>query len=181
MRLKNLLKSRIQSDWEQDSEFAESYLPEIKRILRENAMLFISVVKADEERDLEKATDLLVKVENGDVAVRVRRPTKKQKRDFTLRSWRKSGVKTELQKIREGFGRFYLYIWLDQELEVADWILVDLNALRASGCLKNSLEEILNKDGKTAFVILSLKKLKNSNCLLSWHGNLPQLLQPRLL
>jgi hypothetical protein len=146
--------------------FQAGYYSQIKEIIKENASKFIKIDVADYESDVKRATDFVVKVTGGDVAVRIRRANQKY-RDLTIRSYN-NGHKTELQKIKDGYGQFYLYCWTNDNDEICEWILVDLESLRNSGILENR-SEISNKDGRTKFIAVPIKDL--TNCLVAGkHG-----------
>jgi len=122
--------------------------------------------------DLKRATDLVVTVEGGDIAVRIRRPSCSY-RDLTIRAWRRSGAKTEIDKIRKGFARWYLYAWSDGHYNLADWILVDLDNLRQSGLLNDERPIIYNPDRRTGFKAYTVKELAAQGCLVAsslYHG-----------
>ena len=91
-------------------EQSDMYLEAFKDILRRNSMNFLSLEVSNEYKDTQEATDMLIKIEGGDVALRVRNPSCKF-RDFTIRSRSKYGGKTEIDKLKEGFGDWYLYVW----------------------------------------------------------------------
>jgi hypothetical protein len=103
-------------------------------------------------------------LDSGEIAVRIRRANVRW-RDLTIRS-RIGHAKTEIHKIREGFGRYYLYCWTNESNIISDWILVDLNQLRESGLLENR-KEITNKDGYTAFINIPAIELAANGCLLA--------------
>jgi CRISPR/Cas system CSM-associated protein Csm4 (group 5 of RAMP superfamily) len=144
--------------------FQVGYYSQIKDLIKQNAMYFISIEVADKETDSKKATDFVVRVVGGDIAVRIRRASQKH-RDLTIRSYN-NGYRTELQKIKEGFGRFYLYCWENEKNELAEWMLVDLNLLRTSGALENR-HEFINEDRITRFIAIPTNYLKSTNCLVA--------------
>jgi len=136
-------------------------------VLKQNAMHLLSVQVASEQRDLKKATDLVITIEGGDVAVRIRRPGFRGKyRDLTIRSWRHSQATTELEKIRGGFCDWYLYGWSDGKDGLDDWFLVDLKQLRACGLL-NDPPFKLNPDGRTGFVYIADAVLRAHGCMVA--------------
>jgi hypothetical protein len=151
--------------YQQDRRWADSFTQQVVNIIRQNAMHIIDVREAELDDDTNKATDMVVSVTGGDVAVRVRRD-KTVFRDLTLRSWRAFGVKTELQKIRDGFADWYLYAWTDGGV-ITEWILVSLEKLRESGILDMEHEEIVNVDGETSFVVIPIGELRQYNCIIS--------------
>lgn len=149
-----------------DRQWADYFLPDIKDILIHNTHHIIKVEVANDDQDTRQATDMIITVGSGDVAVRIRRDGYKQKyRDWTIRSFRRTGNKTELMKLREGFCRWYLYCWTENN-QIIDWILIDLDIVRRSGLLDKKRYQISNWDG-TYFIAISVKELKDNNCLVS--------------
>ena len=114
------LKPDVAEDW----GWADQYIPDIKEILKTYAMHIVEFEVAPIDRDMTEGTDMVVRVSGGDVAVRIRRDDCRF-RDLTIRAWRKTGAKTEIDKIREGHIDFYLYCWTEQEYGlIGDYILV---------------------------------------------------------
>jgi hypothetical protein len=105
--------------YQTDKQWSDLYVPEVRRIigiaigkrLLENPEM-LTVETATHTEDTQHATDFVASIATsmGSVACRLRRPECKA-RDFTIRSWRASGAKTELEKIRAGEGRWFLYGW----------------------------------------------------------------------
>ena len=141
-------------------------MPEINRILKENAFHLVDFEIANEEQDLSQATDMILSI-NGDatIAVRLRRPYYNY-RDLTLRAWRSGGIATELHKVQQGFATYYLYGWTAHNYTVPEWILVDMNQLRDSGLLE-AQTVIYNRDGRTGFIAIPYKTLCEYQCLLA--------------
>lgn len=151
---------------------ADEFMPQIEQILRKHAIQFISVRGATDKEDTKQATDMVVETSHRSWAVRVRfHPC--NYRDLTIRSRARRGGKTELHKIREGHGAFYLYCWEGVEangkgsFNIDEYIIVDLDKLRSSGLLSSSAEETINTDGKTAFVSLHIDALRSAGCLVN--------------
>ena len=116
--------------FETNWNFSEKYIPQVRDILKENAMFIVNIEVASPEDDMKHSTDLKVKITAGDVAVRIRRG-KYNYRDITIRAF-KNGYKTEIHKLREGFGDWYLYAWENKEqTEIVDWALIDINKARS--------------------------------------------------
>lgn len=152
--------------WQQDKAWADLYTPEIARVLKENAHQLIEISIANDEMDTKQATDYIIQVTGGTVAARVRKSTCKF-RDLTIRYSRPSGVKTEIHKILEGWGDWYLYAWVSARGLFEDHALVDLNKLRESGLLEKDRPKIANPDG-TRFIAISLSEMHKAGCLLDW-------------
>jgi hypothetical protein len=141
-----------------DRNWADQYYLAIEKTIKKVADKIITFSIAPEQEDNTQATDYIITVEKGTIACRVRRPNCGY-RDFTIRSNRKNGVKTEFAKIKEGFGRWYLYAWAKDSNSFSEWWLLDLNALRASPLLNSERPETPNKDGLTAFKAFSASEL----------------------
>lgn len=152
--------------YQRDRKWSDRFLNEVKQILQENAVHIVKVEIADDFADQARATDVVVTVTGGNVAVRVRRDSTRF-RDLTIRSRRGSGAKTELRKIRDGFGDWYLYGWVNGTNEITEWILVNLDCLRESGILNKKRKEISNADGMSWFVAIPLNELKTHGCVVA--------------
>jgi len=157
------MRSDVKIDW----DWADGHIGAIVDVLKQNAMHLLSVHVASQKQDLKHATDLVISVVGGDVAVRIRRPQyRKCWRELTVRAWRKGDIPTELHKIRDGWADWYLYAWSDGNGGLLDWMLVDLDAMRKSGLLDNPKIQ-MNKDGRTGFCHFSVGTLKLNSCLVS--------------
>lgn len=150
------------NDFENNWSFQQRYQSQIEIILRRNASHLIDIRVASADDDLQHATDMTLHIIGGSVACRVRRPY--PYRDLTIRAYNR-GRKTELQKLREGNARWYLYLWEKTSGIIGDWILVDLDALRASDLLNNDRPIIMNRDGETGFVAYTIQELIDANAL----------------
>ncbi len=114
--------------WERDKIEADRYMPEVKRLLAEYLL-----IEAPFEDDALKATDLkLIIAKDLRIAVRIRRPSyKKYWGEFTLRSRRDSGTKTEFKKVMEGFGDLFFYgLRSEDGGALAHWVICDLSKFR---------------------------------------------------
>lgn len=117
------------ASWQHDHEWSRRFLREMKRICGEHL-----IGEAPYEDDAERNTDLVVlRLEPFRIACRVR---KFQYYDrfggqFTIRSGRPSGHKTELAKIVEGWGHYILYGFCNEDQTALwAWVLGDLNVFR---------------------------------------------------
>ena len=113
-------KSRAESD---------QYIDQAMQII---ARVMIRVGTEDEDNN--HATDIVV--EPGRYALRTRTMYvngndyfKRYHREFTIRSKRPSGVKTELEKILDGDGEYYLYGWVNST-GIKYYTIFDLNVFR---------------------------------------------------
>jgi len=159
------------SNWLQYKTWADTFWPEIECIIRGCAGIIIDVVIAADEDDRQHATDYVVTVSSGTIACRVRRWYAWQKfRDITLRSELTSGTQTEIDKIRAGWGRWYLYGWAVDDATFGAWVFIDLDKLRASRLLDDDRPAIWNNDHGSSFVPFSLGELAENNCVVAIGG-----------
>ncbi len=158
--------------YQQDRAWEGSYQDQVLAILNTQMHHLVELAIASDYKDRKQATDFVVKMKGGDIAVRLRRPRYEQ-RDWTIRARRDNGTKTELAKIREGYGSHYFYGWTDELHGITEWILIDLNKARASGLLTRDWVLIANKDlnGRpdgTYFIAIPASVLRDAGCLLDW-------------
>lgn len=148
----------MQKEVQKDFEWQEGFLPEVQRVLTANACHLINIEVANPQADMKRATDFHVFTKVGDIAVRIRRHPCTW-RDWTVRYSRPSGAKTEYEKLKEGYGDFYLYAWEgNTPLRFQDWVLIDLHLVRACGALcRGSLDR--NKDGSSNFLSIPVRRL----------------------
>jgi hypothetical protein len=151
--------------YKRDRAWADTYDVQSKNIIKLMPVAhFMDIDQASVERDMKCATDLVLKVKSGDIAVRLRRPGCKY-RQLTIRSSRTNGMKTELAKVKEGFAFRYFYGWLNENNIIDEWILVDLDKVRSAGLL-DSRDETPNRDGRTSFISIGLEELESAGCLI---------------
>lgn len=153
--------------YEVQRKLSDKYLDSFKDILKRNSMNFLSMEISSEEKDTQEATDMVVKIDGGDVALRVREPSCIY-RDLTIRTRSKNGGKTEIHKLHEGFGDWYLYGWGDGRETVKEYILVDLNRVRKFELFRVPRRENYNHDG-TKFISIPIGELQMCGCLVSSH------------
>ncbi len=158
---------RHKDDFQNNWDFQSRFYKDVMDILQHNAMHFIKIKEADREADMKRATDMIIEVKGGDIAVRIRRPSIKRRtfNDITIRAY-KNGFKTEIHKIREGFAKWYLYCWTTKENMIDDYLLIDLDKVRESTLL-NDDKITMNNDGMSGFLSISIIDLYKNNCLVS--------------
>lgn len=164
----------MKSDYINDRELEHLHIPDCIDLLYQCLRYLVKIKPSSVKEDTKYAVDLVIDIPGvGDVAVRVRRPKYRDRyRDLTIRAYRTSGTKTELEKIRDGFAKFYLYCWLNYKGKIEDWILIDLDALRKSGLLDNP-RITANNDGKTGFADFHDFELRRANCLIAEQDHTP--------
>lgn len=120
------------SGYSSDRAYSDLFIPAIQQIVGPYL-----IVPADLKADIYQATDMtILTARDITVACRIRRPGYLDSYgwEFTIRSLRDSGTKTELAKIVEGWGdwMFYAHAKSDGLKDgFARWFLIDLSAWRA--------------------------------------------------
>ena len=132
-------------------------------------MHLTNIEVATDEQDQKECTDYVARVTEGTVAVRVRRPDCEY-RDWTIRSWRASGAKTELSKLKEGFASKYLYCWTNSTDIIKEYVLIDLDVVRKKKLLEQKWPFIKNKDKVTGFISIPLNVLKKTGTIVAFWG-----------
>jgi len=98
----------------------------VRQILKDNIKYLVEVVVASNEKDTKEATDFVIVLKGGDVAVRLRFwSCYTVRQEWTIRSRLDSGMETELSKLKKGFARWYLYGWVKDNI-LFSWMLIDL-------------------------------------------------------
>lgn len=150
-----------------DREWSDQFLDTIRHIVGPHLL-----VPSPFEIDAKEAADLIVmKARDMTIAARVRRPgfADRYPYEFTIRSRRDSGAKTEMAKLMEGWGDWMLYGHAGSSYgELSRWWLIDLHQwrerlLRAgySGGWRNFAIEKSNGDG-THFIAFDLRRFTPS-------------------
>ena len=145
------------TEWNHDKDWSDKYLTSVKEILGR-----LLIGPAPIEDDQKRNTDLIVlKMDAVRIGCRIRRlhHYARYGEQFTVRSERPSGTKTELAKIIEGWGDYLFYAFAAHEGPILHaWTLIDLRAFRLwlsrqlvrnKGVLPGAL--IPNADGSSEF------------------------------
>lgn len=161
------------NDFAQNFAYQERLLDQIKTILKSKAQLFVSFEIANAEQDMKQATDMVLTIQGGQlIAVRCRRPEHRKWQDVTIRCRSRNGGKTELEKLKEGWGDWYVYAWEDDNHTLSRWCIYDLHRVRQSGLLDKLREIRKNPDG-TAFIAIPLRELYEAGALSEYAGMYP--------
>lgn len=116
--------------WRDDKRSVDMFLPEVKAILGKHL-----IGEATREDDAERNTDLVVlRMEAVRIACRLRKPGyfDSYGGEFTIRAVRPNGCKTELQKIIEGWGDYFFYGHIANDLSgLRAWALCDFIPFRS--------------------------------------------------
>jgi hypothetical protein len=152
--------------YKSDRVWSDRFIPAIKRIVGPH-LLEESSLKVDTEQ----AADLTVLTgRNLTIAARVRRPgfAEQWPYQFTMRAERTSGARTELQKIIDRWGDWFLYghALNDTEPEIGRWMIIDLHSFRSSYARRiiapgrSGMKK--NTDGKTSFAWFDVRGFAQS-------------------
>jgi hypothetical protein len=147
--------------FEKQFNWSLKFNPKIKKIVKSLADKIVSVRDATPHEDMTQSTDLVIKVDVGTIAARVRKKnyTFNKYPDVTIRSYSK-GYKTEIDKIKEGWASWYIYAWS----EFDNWIFYDIDKVRKSGLLNKDFNELSNYDG-TKFIVIPVNNLSLINAI----------------
>lgn len=153
------------NDWKVDKKWSDQFIPEMKAILG-----YYLVGEAAQDEDAERNTDLMVyKMETARIGCRVRTREYMERYgdEFTIRSGRPSGVKTELAKIIEGWGDYFFYGFASVTPgHLEKWFLGDMKVFRlwfmremarCGGSIPGMAQH--NRDGSSKFVAFTISDL----------------------
>lgn len=151
--------------WRKDKAWSDRFLPQIKRILGEHL-----IGEPPVEEDAERNTDLIVlRMDAVRIGCRVRtnQYLTRYGDEFTIRAGRPSGAKTELTKIIEGWGDYFLYGFSDAtDADLCQWMLGDMRVFRLwfnrylvanNGNIPGVVQN--NHDGSSYFIAFSIAAL----------------------
>lgn len=155
------------------TEYPKDTIIELKEIIYKYPKIFMDINRSTPIEDTRYATDFVIKQPNRNVAVRVRDPDPQGRkfRDLTIRVKTKWDKKTEIDKIKEGYGDIYLYCWKDKNYKIKDYMIMDIHKLRSSNLLEKKRRIILNKDRRgvydgTGFIHIKIDELNEFDCIL---------------
>lgn len=158
--------------WQRDKQRSDRYLPAIKRILGEYL-----IDEPPIEEDTERNTDLMVlRLDAIRIGCRVRnhRYIKKYGHEFTIRSVRPSGAKTEMRKILEGWGDYFFYGFGEASGNELDrWFIGDYKAFRSwfvnqLASHRKPWEQIPNRDRSSDFMVFNVGDIPNFVVASNW-------------
>ena len=155
------------TNWNNQINYYDDYI----KIIKQNLPTLVVIEIATDYEDKYECTDLTIKINGGNIALRVREIKEGLRYDdVTIRSQSENKGKTEIHKLKEGYGDWYLYVWtLDNKID--SWVIYDLHKVRQFKILEMNLTEKPNTDGKTKFKIIPLAVLKYYNCIAATSQN----------
>jgi len=152
-------------NWTEDKKWSDKFLPEIKRYLGECLISEPENIKEDAFHN----TDLtILELKPYRIACRIRKECYREQYgdEFTIRTYRQSGAKTELTKIIEGWGDYIFYGFAGENL--TEWFIGDLKAFRLwfnsflvinKGVLPGKRKS--NPDGSSDFIAFKKSEIPN--------------------
>ena len=156
-------------------DFAEKHMDAVRKVLGELPIkLFLDIETAPAKKDMEEATDLILSVSGGDIAVRIRRRKywdrqneKGWGHDWSVRV-ESRGHKTEIHKLTDGFGKWYFMAYSADDLkELAEWWLIDLDKIRSCNILQDPKYPIYDNGDGTAGKYININNLEKLNCIIA--------------
>ena len=135
--------------YDEARKFSDRKLPEVQRIIA--PFLFQAAPFVE---DTQHATDLMIlTAKDKRIAVRIRRNgyAMRYPNQFTIRSFA-NGCKTEIHKIRDGFGDYFFYGHSsdDNTSAIGKWMFLDLDVFRDE---ERSIKphDVVNRDGTRGY------------------------------
>lgn len=150
-------------------QFMLDHMPAVRNELCQlPASYFLDFATADPKRDMEEATDLVLEINGGTMAVRIRRKQFYRFFDWTIRyKIGNNNIKTEIHKLREGFADWYFYGYsADDKSELAFWCLIDLYRVREEKILDKKRRIQPNVGGRTSFIGVPIHELNKAGTLI---------------
>lgn len=158
--------------WAKRKQWADTYWPDVERIIRRVAGQIVTIHPASLEDDQKLARDYVVA--SGTIACRLRKAT--GFRDITIRAaLPRSGNTTELEKFIRGDVAWMLYGWTE-EGRLGEWIFLDVGKL-IEARLHEGRDLIQNYDGWSGFIAVPIAEIVAAGALVDCEIRNPTLLQ----
>lgn len=158
------------------SEVAARYEAAMTAALHKHLRVPVTAVqRATDEQDLHHATDFVAMAGANQVGYRVRdigEPSggpdrdRLYPRDFTLRSRARHGGLTELDKVKAGEPRWYIYAWGAAGGLLAAWVIVDMDLLRDQKAWAWASRPQRNADG-SEFIGIPLWRMSDAGLIVA--------------
>ena len=145
--------------YKKDRKKYDTYLPNVKKILIETSKRPIKVETANKDLDNSQATDLLIydedKVYKMGCRLREDKSSTDHYRDFTIRSKRLCGAKTEIDKLK--CTDFYFYGWILNG-KIINYMIINTKKLPDL----TTYEDKPNKDKESWFKIIPITHITDA-------------------
>ena len=161
--------------FEENKSFADSFIEQQREILNNNVdVLDFNKAKKHHmyrlgtpEEDIYHEADMIIfEFCSLKIALRVRNGHSYDHGDIAIRSKTAYGNRTELDKIVDGEGDYYLYCWTDDSNNISEYILFDLDMFRDTMDETLSQNNIPNGYGG-AFSTFSIHEMLKGDCVVA--------------
>jgi len=153
--------------YEDQRQIADKYMGVIRPLIEKCVRQTITISVADPENDMKFATDYVVKTDGVSIGCRTLNIENFLKYpNFTIRSALKSGCKTELHKVKEGYPRWYFLGWHEAITKKVDlWVFIDMDKFRKTSINNPVIVDKWNDDGGSAFNTYNINDMLNDGCI----------------
>lgn len=153
--------------WKENHKWIDKYRDQITSTLsRDLSSKVVAVIDVAVDEGVNYSTDRIFEMEGGKkVITRLRKIEYMKYLEWTIVASRPSGVKTELSKLRDGFGDFYFYGYVN-DTDVVKYFLFDLNLVRKKGILEWNFKERTNRKDGSSFVVVPFNMLQKCGALI---------------
>lgn len=123
--------------------------------------------RATLKEDTEQGFDAVLSFPDVKIPIRIRKHEYLKYMDLTIRSKSKYNNKTEIDKLKEGFGDYYFYAWTDETKtskgnnNILTYMILDLSVFRNTVLENPSIKDKPNFDG-TCFNTYTMKQLQDN-------------------
>lgn len=139
-------------------------------ILRENLAKMVTIRIGKWDEDLKELGDAMVTTNLDAILLRVLKQPVSRYFSITIRSY-KNGWKTELHKIKQGYGKWMLFGWEGYQ----SYVLVDVDRMRRLE-LFSKRREVDNRDG-TKFLSIPIIELAQKDCVVDCSSDVMEVLE----
>lgn len=155
-------------DWASEKIWADDHINCINEVVRKVAGRIIEIEAASPQQDMTEAIDYSIRVSSGQLACRIRRAATCDHRDLTMTTSRPSGVRSEVEKVRAGSVRWYLYAWADGG-KFVDWMFVDLDVVRREGLIDRAIawKQVRRASDGSMFVFIRFEELASAGAIVA--------------
>jgi hypothetical protein len=149
-------------------QLENKYSSQIYRIINRIVYKFTELYPSTEYQDTNECFDVVYKCNEIRIPVRIRKHQYISFSDFTVRSRSYQNNRTEYDKLKDGYGDYYVYCWEDDKRsKIHSYMIINLHSFRDSGIINTSDNTAKNSDG-TEFMSWSLTTLAKSKSLMMY-------------
>lgn len=141
----------------------DKHFPNVLKILNRYSYIFTNFREATKDEDTQQGFDAVFSFPDVKIPVRVRTYSAVKYLDFTVRSLMTSGD-TEIDKLKKGFGDYYLYAWETQNgLSIGRYMILNLNQFRKTDVINYPARKDVDNGDGTKFNVYCIDKLLKNN------------------